>query len=236
MTMAQIKEKFHQADLNGNGRLSPKEFKLVLKAFGIEIPERDMNILIERFDMDNDGEIDMHEFLAFIESEQKSFGGGDSSTVKPPAAVNTGKTSSTAFPSPTAAARRPASAGKPSHKNNTTPARVMRPSTAEPSHNVTAPGMLQNKPASRSSTSAGITKVVPDAGLVKTAPVATRSENDSYEPLLSGSLTKTVGSGKGTKVPVGELGEQVDVLWMSRMLQAQAEIEARLGRRYYKNN
>lgn len=29
MTEAQIKEKFHMADTNGNGRLSPKEFKRV---------------------------------------------------------------------------------------------------------------------------------------------------------------------------------------------------------------
>ena len=72
MTEAQIKSKFHLSDINGDGRLNPKEFKKLLKSFGIEITEQDVKILISRFDVDNDGDVDLNEFRTFIESEQKN--------------------------------------------------------------------------------------------------------------------------------------------------------------------
>lgn len=40
----------------------------------------------------------------------------------------------------------------------------------------------------------------------------------------------------GGRASTGKLSEQADVMWMTRMLQAQAEIEGRLGTRYYKNH
>eukprot|EP01032_Pedospumella_encystans_P022776 gene22776-25801_t len=72
LTESDIKNKFHRADINGDGRLNPKEFKKLLKAFGMEMSPADIDILIERFDLDGDGDIDLPEFRAFIESEQKN--------------------------------------------------------------------------------------------------------------------------------------------------------------------
>jgi len=60
------------ADINGDGRLNHKEFKKLLHSFKIDINDQDIDILINRFDLDHDGDIDLHEFRLFIESEQKN--------------------------------------------------------------------------------------------------------------------------------------------------------------------
>ena len=65
LTETQIRERFHQADTNGNGRLTPKEFKKLLHKFGIEMTEENLQILISRFDVDGDGEIDLNEFRKY---------------------------------------------------------------------------------------------------------------------------------------------------------------------------
>ncbi|KAJ1436424.1 hypothetical protein B484DRAFT_325155 [Ochromonadaceae sp. CCMP2298] len=61
MTQAQIKAKFHTADKNGDGRLNAKEFGKLLKSFGMEMGAGDVDILISRFDLDRDGDIDLPE-------------------------------------------------------------------------------------------------------------------------------------------------------------------------------
>lgn len=60
------------ADINGDGRLNHKEFKKLLHSFNIDLNDQDIDILINRFDLDHDGDIDLHEFRLFIESEQKN--------------------------------------------------------------------------------------------------------------------------------------------------------------------
>ena len=65
MTSSQIRTKFHKFDKNGNGRLDSKEFRRLLKSFGIEMHQLQVNSLIDRFDKDGDGNIDMSEFFTF---------------------------------------------------------------------------------------------------------------------------------------------------------------------------
>ena len=72
ITEVEIKRRFHMADINGDGRLNHKEFKKLLHSFNIDINDQDIDILINRFDLDHDGDIDLHEFRLFIESEQKN--------------------------------------------------------------------------------------------------------------------------------------------------------------------
>lgn len=70
MTPKEIQLRFRKADFNGNGYLSKKEFKAFLKSFGIIFKEEsEFQVLMDRFDTDKDGEIDLEEFKVFINEE-----------------------------------------------------------------------------------------------------------------------------------------------------------------------
>ena len=75
LTEAQIVSKFQAADTSGNGQLNPKEFRKLLKGFGIELPAHEQEILTAKFDLDGDGDLDMLEFHSFIESEKQHLEG-----------------------------------------------------------------------------------------------------------------------------------------------------------------
>jgi Ca2+-binding EF-hand superfamily protein len=65
----QIRQKFHAADISGDGKLSPKEFAKFLKSFGVEVTAAERQALMDRFDVDGDGTLDLGEFQDFIVSE-----------------------------------------------------------------------------------------------------------------------------------------------------------------------
>lgn len=69
LTNRQIKSKFQCADKNGNGVLTRREFAKLLKSFSIKLSDMEIDLLIDRFDKDGDGELDLNEFTAFINSE-----------------------------------------------------------------------------------------------------------------------------------------------------------------------
>ena len=71
-TPQQLREKFHQHDTNGDGKLSRKEFAHLLYSFGISLSDSELVTLMDRFDDDGDDSIDMHEFFEFIENERHS--------------------------------------------------------------------------------------------------------------------------------------------------------------------
>jgi EF-hand domain pair len=71
-TPHQLRDKFHQFDVNGDGKLNYREFQHLLLSFGIALSEPDLDTLVARFDDNGDGCIDMHEFFAFIESEKET--------------------------------------------------------------------------------------------------------------------------------------------------------------------
>ena len=66
LTEQQVKAKFHACDNNGNGKLDHKEFQKLLKKFGIEIAEFEHNLMMEKFDTDDDGCLDLDEFRDFL--------------------------------------------------------------------------------------------------------------------------------------------------------------------------
>lgn len=68
-TNAQLRQRFHQYDVGGDGKLNHIEFQRLLKCLGISLRGSELDALMSRFDADNDGSIDMHEFFAFMESE-----------------------------------------------------------------------------------------------------------------------------------------------------------------------
>ena len=69
-TKAQLRQRFHQFDVGGDGKLNQNEFKHLLESFGISLRGSEREVLMDRFDKDNDGSMDMHEFFAFIEAEK----------------------------------------------------------------------------------------------------------------------------------------------------------------------
>lgn len=71
LTDAQILSKFHAADTTGDGNLQPKEFHKFLKGLGIEISDTERDTLINRFDSDGDGDLNYNEFMDFINQEKK---------------------------------------------------------------------------------------------------------------------------------------------------------------------
>lgn len=74
LTAAQIMNKFNDADTNGDGVLGFKEFSKFLK-FGMKlrISNDDIETLMDRFDHDKDGTLDLTEFSEFMEEEIAKF-------------------------------------------------------------------------------------------------------------------------------------------------------------------
>ena len=46
----ELRSKFHQFDINGDGRLNHKEFKNLLLNFGIKMSDSEQDILMNKFD------------------------------------------------------------------------------------------------------------------------------------------------------------------------------------------
>lgn len=199
----------------------------------MDIPDANIQILIDRFDVDGDGEIDLTEFFSFIESEQKNF--ADNTTATSESAAVSGQSKALLLPAPrtTAASHHPrGGSGGRSERPKSAP--VHRPRGRD-NHNVTAPYRLQAAHPHHSQShyeeeaehevEEEDKEQLDDLDYTRVKhgqTIATRSQ----EPLPSSSQPHAQVTA----------GEEVDVMWMSRMLQAQAEIEGRLGNRYYRNN
>mmetsp|Transcript_12441 Transcript_12441/g.20216 ORF Transcript_12441/g.20216 Transcript_12441/m.20216 type:complete len:712 (-) Transcript_12441:555-2690(-) len=87
----QIKSKLQYADKNGNGILSRKEFAKLLKSFSIKMSDMEIDLLIDRFDKDGDGELDLAEFTAFINAEVNPKLGQGASSSSPGFAARSGR-------------------------------------------------------------------------------------------------------------------------------------------------
>lgn len=77
LSKRQIETKFRLADTNGNGRLNEREFKKLLLSFGIKLSASDQDLLVRRFDVDGDGELDLREFQEFIDRDINPAQGGE---------------------------------------------------------------------------------------------------------------------------------------------------------------
>jgi hypothetical protein len=307
---------FHQYDLSGNGSLSYQEFsKLLTKVFHMTLNKQELETLIDQFDVNQDGEIDIQEFLIFIQSEQKNFdevannpemhtgSGGQlnaslgKKAIKPTGAVIPKRRS----PSPPKNKKRPSSAPRLRHGHGS-------------NHNQTAPGVIEGhrihssrkQPQRKNeddeeeevftelrkqkergqdeekeeSFEDHLLRVEKQLAMAKKKLNQTESNIHSIEkinselakenkkPALPPSSSSSVKNGddennekdisnnnndektkkksprdsltySATGVPSSQtarLHEEADVVWMTRMLQAQAEVESRLGSRYYKNH
>jgi len=70
LTEVQIASKFHHFDSNGNGTLTPKELGKLISSLGIVMTDLEQQVLISKFDIDGDGEIDVGEFRQFVEKNK----------------------------------------------------------------------------------------------------------------------------------------------------------------------
>jgi calcium-binding protein CML len=267
MTEAAIKTKFHLADVNGDGRLNPKEFKKLLKTFGMEIAPADVEILIERFDVDNDGDIDLHEFRAFIESEQKNLFetsaavASKSALLPPPKSTSyrSGAREGGYADDSGIGMARPRTAGASRASQSVASSRELpprRPASAPRSRlNATAPGVIESSPNRRYGTgsldrSVGFDVDEEPSGPEKISHKTYPRQGDHRQlstiEETTGEFADTLGSdrvgmtvaempamAKSSGAAGSALEEDVDVLWVARMLQAQAEVESRIGKRYY---
>lgn len=283
LTEADIKNKFHRADINGDGRLNPKEFRKLLKSFGMELSASEIEILIDRFDLDGDGDIDLTEFRAFIESEQKNLfeaesGGTRRAQTALPAPKTTRYKSGSADDTATASRGGGAYAGAPRPAS----APRGRPLTASAGAAAALPREYHAAPRSEyKGSGAQLSKSVQIRAPYEESTGPSQAQRDrphmTYpRPAVAGSRRPTTGDDEGRHDeeakyegggdwrmdsigaavadmrPLAEdpssphrrgvrsseeaeevADEDVDVLWVSRMLQAQAEVEARLGKKYF---
>ena len=72
LTKAQILQRFHMFDINGNGILSVKEFRKALESFDIKLNDVELETLISKFDVNGDGEISVPEFKQFVDQAAPS--------------------------------------------------------------------------------------------------------------------------------------------------------------------
>ena len=62
---------FQMFDRNGDGRITPVEFKKTMKEIGLKLSDDQVYAMMEKADVNGDGEIDYKEFVALMaESKQ----------------------------------------------------------------------------------------------------------------------------------------------------------------------
>ncbi|RLN90010.1 hypothetical protein BBJ28_00006148 [Nothophytophthora sp. Chile5] len=66
LTARDVKLLFYRFDRSGRGSLSLKEFQLVMDHLGVSLSDGEAKLLAVKFDANQDGYIDYHEFLAFV--------------------------------------------------------------------------------------------------------------------------------------------------------------------------
>ena len=187
MTETELRHYFHLADTNGNGRLSPHEFQKLLNMIGIKMSDQEIELLISRFDADDDGDIDLDEFKNFIDAEVNELENS----------INGKQSFSTTLMS-----ELPKPRGKPYHGLRK---------------------FMTQKAEKVEDERSKIHATYPESKKIHTTENNDICDTDIYKKLEK-SLEKSTSH---------ENRDQVDVLWMTRMLQAQAKVENRLGKKYY---
>ena len=60
----ELKRNFDEIDIDGDGTLTKRELRIVLRNFGTKISQSEINEWIDRADTNGDGVIDFNEFVA----------------------------------------------------------------------------------------------------------------------------------------------------------------------------
>ena len=228
LTHEQMRSKFHQFDVNGDGRLDQKEFKKMLKNLGIVIGDDEQKTLVERFDIDGDGDVDLREFFNFMESEMAALGGSE--------VIREGKADGSGFSSegeskvrssltrsgkssPPRSRSRPRSAAAATHSTGST-AGKRNHSADDHRHSFSEFADGQPPPPPYYDASAL------DQSSAHSLPnMTTRSTGNTFAATAhSPTIRRSVSSPDAT---------DLDALWASRMLRHQANVENKLGGQYF---
>jgi Ca2+-binding EF-hand superfamily protein len=70
--MNQLRNLFSRLDADSSGSLSGDELKIALRAFGIQVSNSDLALLVNAFDVDHDGTITVAEFLRGVRGKMSS--------------------------------------------------------------------------------------------------------------------------------------------------------------------
>lgn len=242
LTEAQIRSKFHTADINGDGKLSPKEFHKLLKSFNVNMQPAEVKLLMQRFDSDHDGFIDLNEFRSFIESEQQTLEAsrsGDTLALQRLNGLPQPKGSTYARPS-TGSADRAAGAKPKTRTFMTIPG--ASGSRASPTQDTAHRGgksvtVVDGGKMIKLGSGGGAFETVnmpeqsqssfPTEGIDRERGSSMTAETTDVDPKSKHAAPAKPETETLTDEP------KFDPMWMARILQAQAEVEARLGRRYY---
>lgn len=182
----------------------------MLRSFGMDVSDDDMQILADRFDSDGDGDLDMEEFIAFVHSEQHSL-------IEQSRQIQIQKQEKPKWRGVVGAT------GKKAHtisRENPSPPTRMRSRSLD-----------GTRPKSATTTMATTTqpKVSKDFFVDQIV-------RQSLQQLEAAEKTSTAIDQKNDEGQLYDKQGLSDPLWMTRMLKAQAEIESRIGRKYYSAN
>ena len=225
ITEAEIKMKFHMADINGDGRLNHKEFKKLLHSFGIDINDQDIDILINRFDLDHDGDIDLNEFRLFIESEQQNLhevegtGGFNPSKVLPLPKSKPQPPSSSSSPPQPLSSSSPSSyaistddwqvSASSTNRNDRNSSRSM---ISQQRHQRSSSAPRGNNSASRSSSSSSSSRLTIHGPQRTRSPISHRNSSNKCQSSVEYALEtiRKVAENKSNKLNLKKLFQQFD--------------------------
>jgi Ca2+-binding EF-hand superfamily protein len=232
---SQIRNIFHQFDVNGNGTLNQKEFEKLIQKFQIKLSRNDVEVLMGRFDRDGDGELDLEEFYEYIQQEMKAT-----------TTTTTTTTTSASITLPSKTRVHPGSSKRRrghqvrehrrgesesfsrktvSSSSNLNPNESMSRESISSKNNRNSGVLFSPNPSSQS------IPFSPSGGFIDPPPYAAESEDEGgehgTENLQNHSFTLNTHP-----TPLEGYGASVDQI--QQLLQKQRQLENKLGKKYYK--
>ena len=69
--LKEIRQYFHELDVDGSGKLGPNEFSQMLEKIGVRLEQQELMRIYRKADENGDGEVSFREFLSAFAGEKK---------------------------------------------------------------------------------------------------------------------------------------------------------------------